>query len=114
MTEALSNPPKDAHISACGLFCTNCRAFKKEKCPGCQIKARFSSCGVRKCCVEKDITTCAECDGCADYNDCKKVNNFIAKVFKFLFKSDRPAALTMIRDRGRAAFIADRQTRGKM
>lgn len=116
MSETITTPSTDAHVAVCGLFCTNCRAFKKGKCQGCQIKARFN-CPVRKCAVGKGITLCAECDEFAaprDFNECRKLNNFIAKCFKLIFRSDRPAACAMIRDQGREAFVEDRAASGKM
>ena len=117
MTEAMSDPPREAHVAACGLFCTNCRAFKKGKCPGCQIAPRFRSCGIRACCVEKGILTCAECAEFAsprDYRECKTVNNLVAKVFAFLFKTDRPGALAVLRDEGRDAYLSQKRESGKM
>jgi len=95
MAEAISNPPGDAHVAACGLFCTNCRKFKKGKCKGCQVEPGFARCAVRQCAIEKKITTCAECDefqSPRDYCECRKVNNFIARIFQFLFGTNRPAA----------------------
>ena len=117
MSAQLSQPPADAHIAPCGLFCTNCRKFKVGKCKGCQIEPGFKACSIRKCCAEKGITLCARCPDFAaprDFNECRKINNFIAKIFKLIFKSDRPAALAMIRDEGTEGFIADRTASGKM
>ena len=34
MLPVLSQPPADAHIAACGLFCTNCGAFDPEEVQG--------------------------------------------------------------------------------
>ena len=117
MAEPLSSPPADAHIAACGLFCTNCGAFKKGKCAGCQIGPRyFRKCAVRACCAEKGITTCAECDEFGaprDYRECAKLNTFVARVFSLFFGSDRPAALAMLRDRGRDIYIEEKLKSGK-
>jgi hypothetical protein len=112
----MSSPPANAHIAPCGLFCSNCGKFKIGKCQGCQITAGFSRCGIRICCAEKKIATCAECadfPAPRDYRECRKVNNFIAKIFAVIFKSDRPAALALLRDQGREAYLKAKRESGK-
>jgi len=111
----LSQPVPDAQIAACGLFCTNCGAFKKGRCEGCQIAPRFKSCKIRACCADKGIIGCWECDEFKerDFADCKKINNFMAKVFAVLFKSDRPGALLMLRDQGIEKYLEVKRASGK-
>jgi hypothetical protein len=114
---AISTPSAEEHIAACGLFCTNCGKFKKGKCQGCQITPGFQRCSIRKCVIEKGITTCAECDEFASprsYAECKKINNLMAKVFALIFRSNRPAALALLRDEGREAYLQVKRTDGKM
>ena len=116
MIPILSQPPAEEHIAACGLFCTNCGAFRRKKCQGCQIAPMFACCPVRACCHGQQITTCAQCPQFAapqDYGKCRKVNNLIAKIIAFLFKSDRPAALAMLRDQGREAYLYQKRQTGK-
>ncbi|MFH1464359.1 MAG: DUF3795 domain-containing protein [Pseudomonadota bacterium] len=112
----MSQPPRDAHIAACGLFCTNCGKFEKGRCPGCQIQPGFSRCAVRACCVEQGILNCGACPQFAarDYKECKKLFNFIARLISTFTGSDRLGALVMLRDRGTEAFVADRRSSGKM
>jgi hypothetical protein len=117
MVQAISSPPVEEHIAACGLFCTNCGKFKKGRCPGCQIAPGFSRCSIRKCCIDKGITTCAECDEFSSprsYRECKKIDNLMAKVFALIFRSDRPGALTLLRDEGKAAYLQVKRETGKM
>lgn len=117
MTEAMSSPPQDAHIAACGLFCTHCGAFKKGKCTGCQSAPLFKKCPVRLCCVGKGITTCADCDefpAPRDYHECKKLNNLLAKVASFVFRTKRLDALALLRDEGMDAYLAAKRESGKM
>jgi len=117
MAQALSTPPAEAHIAACGLFCTNCRSFKLKKCQGCQIGPKFERCSVRKCCVEKGITTCAQCEEFSaprDYRECKRINNIIPKVFGLIFGTNRPKALALLRDHGQEAYLAEKRASGKM
>jgi len=117
MNKVLSSPPADAHIAPCGLFCTNCKKFKRGKCQGCQVQAGFAQCPVRNCCEEKGIATCASCGDFAaphGYRECKKVFNPIARVISFFTGSDRPAALAMLRDSGVDGYLAAKRSTGKM
>lgn len=111
-----SRPAREEHIAACGLFCSNCPKFKSGKCQGCQIEPGYK-CEVRDCVFEKDITGCWDCDefkAPASFKDCKKINTFMGKIWKLVYKSDRPAALTMIRDQGKEAFIKSKLESGRM
>lgn len=117
MPQALSSPPRDEHIAACGLFCTNCGRFKKGKCEGCQVSPAFANCPARSCCMEKGIITCAECPDFTtieEYRSCKKLNSFVAKVFSFIFRTDRPTAIHFLRDSGKDAYLAEKRSSGKM
>ena len=112
----LSQPPADAHIGACGLFCTNCDVFRRSRCPGCQIAPGFARCAVRQCCAERGICTCAECEqfrAGRDFRECKKISSGVAKVFSSVFGSDRPAALTILRDNGCEAYLAAKRRTGR-
>jgi len=116
-SKVLSNPPREEHIAACGLFCSQCGRFAKGKCQGCQVQPAFSSCPVRSCCESKAITTCAECTDFAsprDYHECPKVWSFIPRVIAFFTGSDRPGALAMLRDQGKEAYIAHKRNTSKM
>jgi hypothetical protein len=117
MTNTVSNPPPDAHIAPCGLFCTECGKFKRGRCKGCQVEAGFSRCPVRRCCVERQIATCAECadfKAPRDYRECRKVHNPISRVIGFFTGSSRPDALALLRNKGREAYLAEKKRAGKM
>jgi hypothetical protein len=117
MSEAISSPPLEGHIAPCGLFCTACGKLRRGKCRGCQVEAGFSRCPVRKCCVERKISTCAECADFKtprDYRECRKVHNPISRVIGFFTGSSRPAALALLRDQGREAYLASKRDGGKM
>jgi hypothetical protein len=117
MSQTISTPPKNAHVAACGLFCTNCGKFKKGKCAGCQIEPGFSRCATRACCVSKEIETCAQCDDFLaprDFRECKKIDNVIARIMALIFGSNRPAALALLRDQGIDAYLASKRANGKM
>ncbi|MBN1654046.1 MAG: DUF3795 domain-containing protein [Deltaproteobacteria bacterium] len=117
MSVKISSPPENAHIAPCGLFCTNCGKFKKGKCLGCQIEAGFERCAIRLCCISKEIATCAECDAFRaprDFRECKKIDNWVAKIFALIFKSDRPGALALLRDQGIEAYLTKKRASGKI
>lgn len=91
-----------ALVAYCGLYCGACGAYLKERCNGCSKNEKASWCKIRTCCKNKNITTCAECNEVTDPNDCKKFNNIIAKIFAFLFRSDRRACILQIKKLGAA------------
>ena len=104
MKDITINPQQ---IAACGLYCGACKKFLNEKCPGCKENEKASWCKIRKCCQEKGFHTCAECD--KDVKDCNIHNNFVGKVFAFLFNSDRAACIRYIRENGEEAFKTERK-----
>jgi hypothetical protein len=87
-------------ISYCGLYCSNCRSYKKGKCPGCQGNAKATWCKIRSCCMEKGYKSCAECAEFSNPMDCKKFNNFVSRIFALVFRSDRAASIEMIKKQG--------------
>ena len=112
----LSRPEPSKHVAACGLFCSNCSRLKSGKCKGCQIEPGYD-CATRDCCIEKSIKGCWKCEefkAPADYKNCKKVNTFMGRVWKLIYRADRPTALTMIRDQGEEAFMELKKKSGKM
>ena len=110
-------------IAACGLYCGACKKFLNGKCPVCQpseednpglaqpLTKGFQRCKIRKCCQEKGFHTCAECD--KDVKECMIHNNFVGKIFAFLFNSDRAACIRYIRENGEGAF-AEKMAKEKM
>ena len=87
-------------IAYCGLYCGACHKFLKGKCPGCHNNEKAGWCKVRKCCMQKKISSCADCDEYANAKECKMHNNFFGKVFAVLFNSDRYACLDLIKAEG--------------
>ena len=99
------------NVAYCGLYCGACKAFVKGRCPGCHDNEKAAWCKVRSCCVEKNIATCADCDEFENVKDCKKYNNFISKVFGFIFRSDRAACINRIKEIGIEDFAAEMDTK---
>ena len=84
-------------VAYCGLYCGGCGSYKKGRCKACKMDGGFSRCQVRKCCTELNYQSCAECD---KYLNCKTLDNFIAKIFAFIFRSDRKGNLGQIKEMG--------------
>jgi hypothetical protein len=84
-------------VARCGLYCGACRSYLNGKCEGCLKNEKASWCKIRPCCAEKEIATCAECAEFPNPLDCKKFNNFVSKVFGFVFNSDRAACIAQIK-----------------
>ena len=92
---------KDSSLVAfCGLYCGSCPAWLKNKCPGCRENVKATWCKIRTCCADNKYMTCADCKSYKDVNECRLFNNFISKVFAFVFRSNRKACITQIREKG--------------
>ncbi len=89
-----------ALVAHCGLYCGACGAYRKDRCPGCHGNDGATWCKVRSCCIEHGIATCADCGEFQDPKDCGKFNNFVARIFGFVFRSDRAACIEQIRELG--------------
>ena len=94
-------------VARCGLVCSQCGAYKKQKCTGCDSdKPMFRNCPVKKCVIERNYVTCADCTEFADLRRCKKLNSFISKIFGWIFRSDRIGNCNTIRADGMEQFKA--------
>ena len=58
MKEIVSDPKL---VAFCGLYCGACRAYLKDRCPGCHDHEKASWCKVRICCLEAGYSSCADC-----------------------------------------------------
>lgn len=101
----------DPQIAACGLFCGTCRKFRKGSCPGCHPNEKAAWCTVRACCRDNGWQSCAQCT-LMPLDACPKFNNFIAKVFQLVFRSDRRGCIERIRKVGYTAFAAEMHLAG--
>lgn len=97
MTDTASDP---SLVACCGIYCGECRAYSKGRCPGCREHHKATWCKVRRCCRQQELATCADCGEFADPDECRKFNNIVSKLFWLLFKSDRAACIRQIRDCG--------------
>ncbi|MFC1734521.1 DUF3795 domain-containing protein [Candidatus Hydrogenedentota bacterium] len=95
-------------IAYCGLVCSECGALRKGKCEGCHSDKRmFPKCPVRKCAMEHNFTTCADCDDFGDLKKCKKLHNMISIIVGFLFRTNRIGNLDRIREIGLEKFVEE-------
>ncbi len=92
-------------IAACGLYCGACKKYLLDRCPGCRLSEKASWCKIRKCVSDKSFHTCAECS--MEVSDCKTYSNLMAKLFAFIFNSDRPACIRYIKHNGTQAFTEE-------
>jgi hypothetical protein len=84
-------------VAYCGLYCGACKSYLTGKCNGCQKNEKATWCKIRTCCNTNAYSSCADCSSFVKPNDCKKFNNFISKIFAFIFKSDRAACIEQIK-----------------
>ena len=87
-------------VAFCGLYCGACSRYLKGSCPGCHENSKATWCKIRGCCMENNYTSCADCKEFANPMDCKKFNNFMSKIFGFIFRSDRAACIRKIKEVG--------------
>ena len=106
----MSIDSKEFILAYCGLICSECGAYKKRRCKGCHSdKPMHRGCKIKPCAMEKGYVSCAECVEFDNLEECKKLNNFISKIFAFVFRSDRIGNLNHIRDVGIKQFQEERQ-----
>ncbi len=105
---------KSDNIAYCGLYCEECKRYKNGKCPGCMQNDRASWCGIRKCCIENSIKSCAECTSFSDPKECKTYNNLIARIIGFVSKTDRSLCIRYIQENGYGSFASFMDGLGSM
>ena len=101
-------------VAYCGLYCGACQKYRKGRCPGCRENEKATWCKVRGCCLEHDYVTCADCTIMNDVADCSAYNNFMAKLFGLIFRSDRPACIRLIQAQGVESFATEMAKRETM
>jgi hypothetical protein len=104
MKEIIADPKL---VACCGLYCGACRAYLRGKCPGCRENHKAYWCKVRKCCISNQFASCADCKDFQNPSDCRMFNNWISKVFGFIFRSDRAACVRQIHQMGLDGHAAD-------
>ncbi len=93
-------------IAYCGLYCGACRSYLNDQCPGCAKNEKASWCKVRACCIDHQYASCADCK-IKELAECAEFNSFMAKVFAFIFNSNRSACVRQIRDVGYETFAQE-------
>lgn len=91
-------------VSFCGLYCGACKSYLKEKCPGCREKGKYKKCKMRPCCIEKKISSCADCQDFKNVMDCSKYTNKLWNIFEFVFRTRRSDSIGFIKEKGYETF----------
>jgi len=99
----------DVIIAYCGLACSNCGSYTKGRCQSCHSdKPMNRNCKMKACAISNGYVTCADCEEFSDLRECNQLNNFISKVFGFIFRTDRIGNLERIREMGLEVFKAEK------
>ncbi len=99
-------------VAYCGLYCGACRRYLRGACPGCHDNSKATWCKIRTCCVDHSYASCADCGDHHDPNRCEKFDNLLARIFAFIFNSNRRACVLKIRElgvEGYAAYMAEQK-----
>ena len=100
-------------VAKCGLYCGACKRYLNDKCPGCAENEKASWCGVRKCTLEQGYASCADCT-LKPIEECKEFNSLMARLFGFIFRSDRKASITRIKQIGPEAYAREMTAANRM
>lgn len=104
MTSIAADPKLVAY---CGLYCGACGQYLRGRCQGCAKNEKAKWCRLRTCCMENTYASCASCTSFPDVADCGKFNTFMAKIFAFIFRSNRRACIDRIRAIGVEQYAAE-------
>ena len=99
-------------VAYCGLYCGECRAHKKGRCPGCRENSKAWWCKVRACCIEHSYASCAECEMHADLHECRKFHNLFSRLMGFAFNSDRHKCIARLGELGPEAYASEMAAAG--
>ena len=106
----MSEDSKEFVLAYCGLLCSQCGMYLKQKCGGCHSDKPMSlNCKVKPCAQQNNYISCADCRDFENLKECKKLNNFVSKIFALLFRSDRIGNLNRIREIGLDGFKQEKQ-----
>ena len=67
-------------LGCCGAYCRTCKVYEIGSCKGCKIgydnglrDLSKAKCKIKVCCIEKKMTSCADC---LDYDSCSIIQKF--------------------------------------
>ncbi len=100
-------------VAFCGLYCGECGALKRGRCPGCADNVKAAWCSIRACCLTEKRDSCADCPEHSDPKSCGKFNTWISRLFGFVFRSDRAACVNRLREIGRGAYAKEMAEAGR-
>ena len=97
-------------VSYCGFYCGACPKYVKGDCQGCKGESPkcavgYKACKVRPCCIEKGISSCADCDEYTSVKDCKIYNPLMIRFGQFITRTNRRKGIEMIKGKGESGFV---------
>ena len=106
----MSEDTKEFVLAYCGLVCSQCGMYLKGRCEGCHSDKPMSlNCKVKPCAQERNYNSCADCVDFENLKECKKLHNFVSRIFGFIFRTNRIANLNRIREIGMDRFKEEKQ-----
>ena len=94
-------------LSSCGRYCGACVSYLEEKCLGCSKDKKTLRCKIMSCNQKKGYSSCAKCEEFSDVTDCKKFNSIINRIFGLIFRLDRKACISRIREIGSEEYVRE-------
>jgi len=102
-------------IAYCGLCCSNCGMFIKEKCKGCHSdKPMNKNCKIKDCSKKCGFETCGTCNKIENFKECKTLYNIVSRFFGFIFNSNRIGNLNRIKEIGLENFKKEKKSNNKI
>lgn len=96
----------NTNVAYCGLYCGACKKYINSRCEGCYNNEKANWCEIRKCCIEHNYNTCADCQMTSS-RECKKYNNIFARVISFILRTDRSKCIERIKEIGMEQFAIE-------
>lgn len=109
VAEAISRFVRD--LSFTSGNCNRGYAKNSDESKLCKNGCGQSRCSIRKCAQEKELVSCADC---SDYASCKLLDNFMSKLFGFIFRSNRSGNLDLLHEKGYDHVAEKLKSTGKM
>ena len=94
-------------VSACGLYCGACKAYRAQKCPGCRGNYKAVYCRVRRCVRRRGIRSCADCDDHPDPRTCRKVHGLLFRTVDLLTDTGRMDCLDRVKELGHEGYAEE-------
>ena len=72
----MKNTSINVVVGCCGIVCSECESFTSGICKGCRgNEASAYNCHIMECCMNRQLTICAECSVFIDYGKCDMLSD---------------------------------------